>query len=83
MKGLEAVPGQWADSYWCWKGKEIETIKYMLELHSPDFPVTCCVGFTIIERHDSNVVKIYPKVRSKNIIRDYYTGEVSKVDDND
>ena len=84
--GMSAMPGCWADYYACWKGREVETIKRMLELHSPDFPVTCCAGFTIVEGEPMEngvaLVKIYPKVRSKDRIIDYYTQEIVVVEDN-
>lgn len=81
MTGISALPGQWADCYMCLKGRELDTINYMLDLHSSDFPVTCCIGFTVVE--GDPIVKIYPKVRSKGMVIDYYTGKKTNVEDND
>ena len=80
VTGMSAMPGLWADEYLCTKGNEIDTIKYMLELHSSDFPCTCCVGFTIVE--GDPISRIYPKVRSAGKIRDFFNGEITDVEDN-
>ncbi len=65
MQGLPAVPGFWCDDYWCKKDNIVETLNYILTLHSPDFPNTACDGFKIIELED--YVEIIPTVlRNKN-----------------
>jgi len=60
MMGVSAMPGFWADCYMCRPGGEVETINYMLSLHAPDFPNTCCGGFHIEEA--GGMVRIYPKI---------------------
>lgn len=87
MIGIPAVPGFWCDYYGCWEDNIVETINYMLTLHTSDFPITCCVGFTVIYPKDEDkwegkgMVKIYPKVRhggTKIFTYDHYTGEKSE-----
>jgi len=77
MFGLPAIPGMWSDYYACMEDNIVETINYMLNLHKEDTP-TACVGFTIIR--DDSIVRIYPKVRCRDLfIYDYYTDKKTKL----
>ena len=78
MIAISSMAGCWSDYYMCKKGRELETINYMLALHKEDFPITACVGFTIKESEE--FVKIYPKViRQGGKIHDYFQGQDEEV----
>jgi hypothetical protein len=73
MNLIPAVSGFWPDNYMCTDKNILETINRMLSNHAPDFPNTCCIGFTITQ--EGNLFKIWPKVKTSKFVHDFYTGE--------
>jgi len=78
MPGIPSMPGFWPDFYACWESNIVETINRMLHEQADDYPITCCVGFTVKygdKMIGEKIVKIYPKVRYPKNTIDFYTGE--------